>query len=165
MRWRTKLSAGWLFGCMVCGLGVAGKAAQPTPAPPVEQTPKQSPSPLPTISEADLELLNKILFWVEAEPDMGEAPLKVKFTLDLEGEELKKPRFHWDFGDATTSKEREPVHVFKRPGEYKVSCRIDDVDGRWGRDEITIFVDPKEPPVPPTAPKKEPEGEKKGETQ
>jgi len=128
-------------------------AAQTTPGPEANTTPQTSPPP--TISAEDLELLNRILFWVDAEPDSGEAPLKVKFKPDLEGEEVKKPRFHWDFGDGTNSKEREPVHVFKRPGEYKVSCRIDDVDGRWGRDEVTIYVEPKEnPPAPPTPEKK-----------
>ncbi len=116
---------------------------------PSAETPKMSPSPAlptvpPTLSAEDLELLKKIIFTIEAEPDSGVAPLKVKFTVDLLGEELTKPRFHWDFGDGTSSKERSPTHTYKKPGEYKVSCRIDDVEDRWGRDELTIFVDPAE---------------------
>lgn len=142
--WRT--FAGTALLCIVASssLGAekvpdSGQEAAPSPT---AAAPK--PLALPTITADDLELLKKILFLIEADPDSGEAPLKVKFTADLEGEELKKPRFHWDFGDGTTSKERSPTHVYKKPGEYKVSCRIDDVDDRWGRDELTIFVDPKE---------------------
>jgi len=140
-----------VLGVLVVGLWLAAprgwaaeKLPEQTESPTSVAPPKKALTPLPTVSAADLELLKKILFTIEAEPDSGEAPLKVKFTLDLLDEELKKPRFHWDFGDGTTSKERHPTHVFKKPGEYKVSCRIDDVDDRWGRDELTIFVDPKE---------------------
>lgn len=148
----------WLGSAMVFTIGLLAaidllSASAPTST--AEDTPKERSTPLPTISADDLELLKRIFFTIEAEPDMGEAPLKVAFKLELfEDEELKKPRFHWDFGDGTTSKQREPVHVFKRPGEYKVSCRIDDVDERWGRDELTIFVDPKEVPPTPVAPEK-----------
>ncbi|GIW45714.1 MAG: hypothetical protein KatS3mg077_2996 [Candidatus Binatia bacterium] len=137
---------GWIILALICFAPMARGVEKPLEA---EQTPQASPAPPkpavpPTLSAEDLDLLKKILFTIEAEPDSGEAPLKVKFTVDLLGEELKKPRFHWDFGDGTTSKERSPTHTYKKPGEYKASCRIDDVDDRWGRDELTIFVDPKE---------------------
>ncbi|GBD27822.1 hypothetical protein HRbin30_03178 [bacterium HR30] len=125
-------------------VGGAEKVAEPTDESPKVNTPAKAPTVPPTLSAEDLELLKKIIFTIEAEPDSGVAPLKVKFTVDLLGEELKKPRFHWDFGDGTTSKERSPTHTYKKPGEYKVTCRIDDVEDRWGRDELTIFVDPAE---------------------
>lgn len=160
----------WITGVAVLTIGLlcggpkraveapSGTGAEGTGA----EAPKALPSPIGTISAEDLELLKRIFFTIEAEPDMGEAPLKVAFKLELfEDEELKKPKFHWDFGDGTTSKERQPVHVFKRPGEYKVSCRIDDVDERWGRDELTIFVDPKETPEAPPAEKKKEDKRKK----
>lgn len=133
-----------LLGLSCPAIGVEKTVVEPAPETPKALAPTVQPTVPPTLSAEDLELLKKIIFTIEAEPDSGEAPLKVKFTVDLLGEELKKPRFHWDFGDGSTSKERSPTHTYKKPGEYKVSCRIDDEDDRWGRDELTIFVDPKE---------------------
>jgi PKD repeat protein len=55
-----------------------------------------------------------------ARPAKGRAPLEVRFE-NLSRNAL---RFAWDFGDGTTSAEREPAHVYREPGEYTVRLRV-----------------------------------------
>ncbi len=57
----------------------------------------------------------------------GTAPLSVHFT-DMSSEWAYEWR--WDFGDGTTSTERNPVHTFQRPGAYTISLNIRESD-RW----------------------------------
>ncbi|MBP2146163.1 PKD repeat protein [Methanofollis sp. W23] len=50
----------------------------------------------------------------------GEAPLSVQFTDQSTG---AITAWHWDFGDGTTSDEKNPVHTFA-PGTYDVSLTV-----------------------------------------
>jgi len=36
-------------------------------------------------------------------------------------------RFAWDFGDGTTSRQRDPEHVYLRPGRYRVALAVETV--------------------------------------
>ncbi len=60
---------------------------------------------------------------INATKPIGEAPLKVKFSLTEylpEGYQLDS--YVWDFGDGTdTSTDASPVHVFQNPGNYPVT--------------------------------------------
>lgn len=59
-----------------------------------------------------------------ASPTTGDAPLTVQFTdLSLPGGEGIRA-WHWDFGDGTTSAERNPVHVYGANGLYPVSLTV-----------------------------------------
>ena len=42
---------------------------------------------------------------------------------DPDGDKLK---YKWNFGDGTTSKEQNPVHVYAKAGTYKVSLKVSD---------------------------------------
>ncbi|RLG04612.1 MAG: hypothetical protein DRN68_09640, partial [Thaumarchaeota archaeon] len=53
--------------------------------------------------------------------------------------------WEWDFGDGTTSKEREPVHRYEGWGRYRVVLRVRDEDGL--EDEVEREVLVKGPPV------------------
>jgi PKD repeat protein len=92
----------------------------------------------------DSPLLKKLIFSITAEPDDGTAPLTVKFGVDLYDDDLQKPKFLWNFGDGESAKTKEPVHVFKKPGEYKVTLRVEDTGERAGSDDTTIVVEKKE---------------------
>lgn len=39
-------------------------------------------------------------------------------------------RWHWDFGDGTTSKEQSPVHCYKEAGKYIVVLNVEGPDGK-----------------------------------
>ena len=71
----------------------------------------------------------------------GEAPLSVRFTDRSIG---NITRYEWDFGDGTPySEERNPVHVYTRPGLYTVRFRVTSaggVDTVVRRDFISVRV-------------------------
>jgi len=54
---------------------------------------------------------------IDAETTVGYGPLSVQFINKTKG---SANHFQWDFGDGTTSKERNPVHVYENPGVYNV---------------------------------------------
>ncbi|MBE0540041.1 MAG: DUF5060 domain-containing protein [Verrucomicrobia bacterium] len=47
----------------------------------------------------------------------------------------------WDFGDGATSDERNPTHVFQKPGLYSVTLTVSDADGGSARAFQQIAVD------------------------
>ncbi|WP_146260586.1 PKD domain-containing protein [Breznakibacter xylanolyticus] len=55
-------------------------------------------------------------------------PLRVQFTNYAVGGNS----YMWDFGDGDISVERNPVHVFTRPGDYRVTLTVPGPDGRDG---------------------------------
>ncbi|MEO6786277.1 MAG: PKD domain-containing protein, partial [Chthoniobacteraceae bacterium] len=65
----------------------------------------------------------------------GVPPLKVNFTSGAEAEAK------WDFGDGTTSAERNPAHTFDKPGLYSVALTVGDKDGGSARSQLLITVD------------------------
>ena len=83
-----------------------------------------------------------------AEPDFsasvleGCPPLQVQFTDTSKGDGLD--RWLWDFGDSTQSGEKSPVHVFKNPGKYAVSLRVDGDCGlsNTARREFVRVIEP-----------------------
>ncbi|WP_324736496.1 PKD domain-containing protein [Thermococcus sp. SY098] len=54
--------------------------------------------------------------------------------------------WNWDFGDGTTSTEREPTHTYSSPGNYTVRLVVKDDKG--GEDEIAINIVVKAAPTP-----------------
>jgi len=56
-----------------------------------------------------------------ATPVTGTAPLTVKFTDKSTG---SPKSYYWDFGDGTTSTDRNPSHIFTRDGVYSVGLVV-----------------------------------------
>ncbi|HOJ95484.1 MAG TPA: PKD domain-containing protein [Methanospirillum sp.] len=54
-------------------------------------------------------------------PQTGPAPLAVSFTDMSKGE---PKTWVWDFGDGTTSNDKNPVHIYSSPGTYTVILKI-----------------------------------------
>jgi PKD repeat protein len=58
-----------------------------------------------------------------AHPTEGTVPLTVHFQ-DTTGEEKGIQNWMWDFGDGTSSKEQNPVHVYKSSEDFTVSLTV-----------------------------------------
>ena len=59
-------------------------------------------------------------------PTSGVAPLTVQFTDQSIG---TVDTWSWDFGDGTTSQQRDPSHVYTLPGTYDVTLTVSGSDG------------------------------------
>jgi PKD repeat protein len=59
-------------------------------------------------------------------------------------------RWEWDFGDGSTSSERNPSHTYATAGKYDVLLVVTDDDG--AADSKSHRVEPKSPPREPPAP-------------
>mgnify|MGYP006290150207 FL=1 len=64
-----------------------------------------------------------------AEPSTGTQQLEVSFY-DQSVSESALVEWMWDFGDGRTSTEQNPVITSTQTGEYDVSLRVKDADGR-----------------------------------
>ena len=62
----------------------------------------------------------------EASPSLGEAPLTVSFN-DLS--ENSPTSWQWDFGDGSTSTNKNPNHTYNTPGTYTVSLLVENAYG------------------------------------
>jgi PKD repeat protein len=59
-------------------------------------------------------------------PTSGNSPLTVQFT-ETTGANITS--FLWDFGDGSTSDERNPVHTYRKTGSYTVSLTVVNMGG------------------------------------
>lgn len=72
--------------------------------------------------------------------DTGKAPLGVKFTMDCTTG--NSYTLQWDFGDGTVSDQRDPIHVFERPGTFPVTLTIQDSLGSKNSFTMDIVAQP-----------------------
>ena len=82
----------------------------------------------------------------EGVPTEGDAPLSVQFTDKSHGVPTS---WAWEFGDGATSTERNPLHVYEKPGVYTVSLTAKNIvssQKKTKADYIHVF-EPVKPPV------------------
>jgi hypothetical protein len=76
-----------------------------------------------------------------ANPNQGFVPLKVYFSsrgsYDPDNDTLT---YHWNFGDNTYSSYPNPIHIYKRPGRYRVILTVKDTYGAKDSDSTLIKV-------------------------
>lgn len=70
----------------------------------------------------------------------GKAPLGVSF--DMSCTTGVTTTVSWDFGDGSQSSERNPIHVFERPGTFKVQLQLQDAAGSVSREILNITAQP-----------------------
>ncbi|UCD51052.1 MAG: PKD domain-containing protein, partial [Phycisphaerales bacterium] len=70
-----------------------------------------------------------------ADQTEGIAPMTVRFSTPWTGQ------CRWDFGDATRSTQRSPIHTFDEPGVYAVTLTVTDESGASGGTTLPILVD------------------------
>ncbi|RXA15078.1 PKD domain-containing protein [Methanosarcina sp. MSH10X1] len=58
-----------------------------------------------------------------ASPTTGKAPLTVSFTDQSTG---SPAAWNWTFGDGTYSTEKNPLHVYKKPGKYSITLTLNE---------------------------------------
>ena len=78
----------------------------------------------------------------------GSAPLTIAFLDNSQGNIAK---WTWDFGDGSTSNERNPVHNYLNPGSYTVTLTVDDFYGNSNCQIKTEYVTVAAQDQPPVA--------------
>ena len=74
------------------------------------------------------------------------APIRFSSMATVHGGEMQygvftPETYHWDFGDGTTSYEKDPTHQYEAPGAYYVSLTVASTDGREVTDITEIIVE------------------------
>jgi hypothetical protein len=114
----------------------APKGQAPAPA-------AQPAAPSTTKPLIDPALMRRLTVVMGADTAEGIPPLKVHFSLELfqQLDNLVDPKVAWDFDDdSPRSHEREPTHVFTKPGNYTVRVKVTDVGDKKGTAETRIDV-------------------------
>ncbi len=97
---------------------VRTKPVFPTFNPTPTITPKPTIPPIPGFPPIAFFAMNR---------SIGPAPLTVQFNdMSFRG----PATWQWDFGDGSTSIERDPAHTFANPGIYPVSLTVTNANGR-----------------------------------
>ena len=76
---------------------------------------------------------------IAADPDSGDAPLAVDFTVsasDADGDPLS---YEWDFGDGGSSSQQNPTHTYDDPGTYEAEVTVSDGEAEVS-DSVTVTV-------------------------
>ncbi|MGD0079331.1 MAG: PKD domain-containing protein [Methanoregula sp.] len=74
-------------------------------------------------------------------PDEGLAPFNVSFRDRSVGIRENKTTWSWDFGDGSTSSERDPVHQYQDPGSYSINLTVhsgDQTDSRTRENAVIV---------------------------
>lgn len=136
-RWQL---AGLLSCLLLCGCsGGCQRESSPGPAPGAatqqSQSTVQAPAPAVTVLAAEEDCV----VIMDADPDYGPPPLTVAFSAEVEctGGEVK---YHWDFGDGTTSQEPSPQHTYTKAGDYVATLTVT-AGTASASDEIDITVE------------------------
>ena len=110
------------------GGGMQGQQGAPGEEPPAAEDEDET-------EDADCSVI------ADADPDYGEPPLTVHFSVDYECSE-GSATVGWDFGDHTGgSSEENPTHTYRAAGEYTAVVTITTSDGAKATDEIDITVE------------------------
>ncbi|NFP90576.1 collagenase [Clostridium sporogenes] len=65
---------------------------------------------------------------------------KIKFSSESSTDDGKIVSYSWDFGDNTTSSEKNPIHIYKNPGTYTVKLTITDDKGLKAEKTSSITI-------------------------
>jgi PKD repeat protein len=104
------------------------------------------PAPAEEPEEADCSVI------ADAEPDYGEPPLNVHFSVDYECTE-GSATVSWDFGDNSgSSSDDNPTHTYRETGEYTAVVTVTTADGASATDEIDVTVESEDGGVPDVEP-------------
>jgi PKD repeat protein len=79
---------------------------------------------------------------VNADPDIGVAPLSVEFSAMLDDDLPQPVSFRWDFGDGAQDFNNPAHHTYREPGQYTASLLVTNGRGQIARRELGIEVDP-----------------------
>lgn len=139
-----------LSGCAGCNkeeapatAPAASKPADAKPAAPAPVATNTLPADAfaPPPEDAEEALAEDCFVMMDAFPDYGAPPLKVKFTTEVECNS-GAPKFKWDFGDGSEgSTEANPSHTYEKEGEFVASVVVTGPSGGTDSDELDIVVE------------------------
>ena len=72
-----------------------------------------------------------------ASPHTGSVPLQVQFYANSAGYPVS---WDWNFGDGTTSKEQNPVHMYSQPGSYTVILTVYDQNCGYSTAVVESYI-------------------------
>jgi len=100
------------------------------------------PAPIPTIDPGLAARPSALTTTATAENDVGEVPLAVKLSVEIQEGTGRPPFRHvWDFGDATPfSTEASPTHGYLVPGNFRPSVITVDADGQVDQDSVDVLA-------------------------
>ncbi|MFI5397988.1 MAG: PKD domain-containing protein [Candidatus Binatia bacterium] len=78
---------------------------------------------------------------IDADPDIGTAPLTVQFSAVVDEEVPGPVTFQWDFGDSARDVHNPTNHTYPVPGEYTASVVVTNGLGQMARRNVEIQVD------------------------
>ncbi len=78
---------------------------------------------------------------IDADPDIGLAPLSVHFSAVLGRQPAGQLSYQWDFGDGSQDTSNPTSHTYSEPGEYTATLTVTDDSGQSGTHDVLIQVD------------------------
>ncbi len=79
---------------------------------------------------------------INADPDIGTAPLTVEFSAVVD-EDVQQPlSFQWDFGDGARDVSNPTRHTYRVAGQYTVTLTVTNGGGQSAHHDVEIQVDP-----------------------
>ncbi|WP_140160645.1 PKD domain-containing protein, partial [Algoriphagus antarcticus] len=93
-----------------------------------------------SLGEAALRVESGSIPTILASPMEGDGPLKVDFMGDLTGVDQGNLTYSYDFGNGTTSTEKNPSHVFMSSGTHDVKITVKDGKNIITQEKLTILV-------------------------
>ncbi|HXQ21927.1 MAG TPA: PKD domain-containing protein [Candidatus Acidoferrales bacterium] len=81
---------------------------------------------------------------IEADPDIGTAPLAVHFAAVLDDDLVGPFYYQWDFGDGAHDVTSPTTHTYRDPGQYTATLTVTNSQGQLGRKDVDIQVDARE---------------------
>lgn len=134
----------WIGGCGGCFGDRAGQQERAVQHEEVVAKPGEEPWWGGPAEKWEANTGDDLGLWVEADPESGNAPLSVKFTIKAIMEDdldAVNARYAWDFGDGSPiSHDKEPTHTYQKPGTYRVVAKAIDGANRLGNDDVEIDV-------------------------
>jgi PKD repeat protein len=90
---------------------------------------------------------------LEADPEQGEAPLKVVFDASGSSDDGTIQKYIYFFGnaDGEVFTESSYTYIYDTPGTYDAHLRVQDNDGAWSDYSLPVPITVTGPNVPPTA--------------
>ncbi len=78
---------------------------------------------------------------IDADPDIGLAPLSVQFSAVLGRQPAGQLSYQWDFGDGGEDTINPTSHTYSEPGQYTATLTVTDDRGQSGTHDVLIQVD------------------------
>jgi PKD repeat protein len=92
----------------------------------VDFTPTDAANYTTASKDVNINVLNSLAADFSAAPTTGKAPLKVTFT---DNSQEAPTSWSWNFGDKSTSTDKNPIHEYSKAGKYTVSLTIKNAAG------------------------------------